>query len=201
MAIKIQLRRGTASQWTSTDPILALGEVGFETDTGKVKIGTGSTAWTSLGYATKTPTEITSAIETAINAVDTDDVEEGSTNLYFTNERAQDAVGNAVGTGLTYTDSTGAIAVNTSAISTVSYTDAAEAEAKDYSDTLVGNHNLDTTNVHGIADTSVLETTTGAQSKADAAESAANSYTDSAIADLIDSSPTTLDTLNELARL
>jgi len=47
---QIQVRRGTASQWTSTNPTLAAGEWGFETDTGKVKIGNGSTAWTSLGY-------------------------------------------------------------------------------------------------------------------------------------------------------
>jgi hypothetical protein len=47
---QIQVRRGTASQWTSTNPTLAAGEWGFETDTGKVKIGNGSTAWTSLAY-------------------------------------------------------------------------------------------------------------------------------------------------------
>lgn len=47
---QIQVRRGTASQWTSTNPTLAAGEFGFETDTGKVKIGNGSTAWTSLSY-------------------------------------------------------------------------------------------------------------------------------------------------------
>ncbi|NDB57249.1 hypothetical protein EB001_02185 [bacterium] len=47
---QIQVRRGTASSWTSANPTLAAGEFGFETDTGKVKIGTGSTAWTSLGY-------------------------------------------------------------------------------------------------------------------------------------------------------
>lgn len=47
---QIQVRRGTASQWTSTNPTLAAGEWGFETDTGKVKIGNGSTAWTSLSY-------------------------------------------------------------------------------------------------------------------------------------------------------
>jgi hypothetical protein len=47
---QIQVRRGTASQWTSTNPTLASGEWGFETDTGKVKIGNGSTAWNSLGY-------------------------------------------------------------------------------------------------------------------------------------------------------
>jgi hypothetical protein len=48
----IQVRRDTAANWTSTNPTLAAGEMGFETDTGKFKIGTGSTAWTSLLYAT-----------------------------------------------------------------------------------------------------------------------------------------------------
>lgn len=47
---QIQVRRGTASQWTSANPTLAAGEWGFETDTTKVKIGNGSTAWNSLGY-------------------------------------------------------------------------------------------------------------------------------------------------------
>jgi hypothetical protein len=47
----IQFRRGTASQWTTTNPTLAAGELGFEIDTGKFKIGTGSTTWTALAYA------------------------------------------------------------------------------------------------------------------------------------------------------
>lgn len=46
----IQLRRGTASQWTSANPVLAAGEPGFESDTNKAKIGDGSTAWNSLAY-------------------------------------------------------------------------------------------------------------------------------------------------------
>ena len=49
---QIQTRRGTAATWTSTNPTLAAGEIGFESDTGKFKIGTGSTAWASLAYAT-----------------------------------------------------------------------------------------------------------------------------------------------------
>lgn len=48
---QIQTRRGTAAQWTSTNPTLASGEWGYETDTGKVKIGNGSTAWNSLAYS------------------------------------------------------------------------------------------------------------------------------------------------------
>jgi hypothetical protein len=51
MATRIKLRRAAAANWTSANPILALGEPGLETDTRKVKYGDGSTAWTSLSYA------------------------------------------------------------------------------------------------------------------------------------------------------
>jgi len=46
----IKLRRDTAANWTSANPVLALGEPGLETDTGRLKFGDGSTAWTALGY-------------------------------------------------------------------------------------------------------------------------------------------------------
>ena len=55
MASKIQIRRGTAAQWTAANPILIIGELGFETDTNLIKAGDGTTAWTSLGYFTGTP--------------------------------------------------------------------------------------------------------------------------------------------------
>ena len=47
----IQLRRDTASNWSTVNPILAEGEVGIETDTRKQKFGDGSTAWNSLAYS------------------------------------------------------------------------------------------------------------------------------------------------------
>lgn len=50
MAQRIQFRRGTAATWTSANPILAAGELGYETDTGDFKIGDGTTAWTGLSY-------------------------------------------------------------------------------------------------------------------------------------------------------
>jgi hypothetical protein len=50
MAAVIQVKRGSASSWTSANTVLAAGEIGFETDTKKMKVGDGSTAWTSLGY-------------------------------------------------------------------------------------------------------------------------------------------------------
>lgn len=46
----LELRRDTAANWTAANPTLASGEPGLETDTGKLKLGDGSTAWTSLPY-------------------------------------------------------------------------------------------------------------------------------------------------------
>ena len=50
MTTRIQLRRGTAAQWTSADPVLALGEAGIETDTLLWKVGDGTTVWSELAY-------------------------------------------------------------------------------------------------------------------------------------------------------
>ena len=50
MPSKIQLRRDTATNWFSVNPILSDGELGFETDTLKFKIGDGSTNWNGLDY-------------------------------------------------------------------------------------------------------------------------------------------------------
>ena len=50
MATRIQLRRGTAAQWISANPVLAAGEIGTETDTGKLKVGDGTSAWSALAY-------------------------------------------------------------------------------------------------------------------------------------------------------
>jgi len=51
MPTQIQLRRDTAADWTSNNPTLAAGEFGWESDTNRFKIGTGSAAWNSLEYA------------------------------------------------------------------------------------------------------------------------------------------------------
>jgi len=52
MATRMQQRRGTASQWTIADPVLAAGEIGVESDTAKFKIGDGVNAWSNLDYLT-----------------------------------------------------------------------------------------------------------------------------------------------------
>lgn len=43
-------RRDTAANWTSNNPVLEAGQIGYETDTLRFKFGNGSTAWNSLAY-------------------------------------------------------------------------------------------------------------------------------------------------------
>jgi hypothetical protein len=50
MAYRIILRRDGSSNWESQNPVLLLGEPGYETDTGKFKIGDGSSMWSDLNY-------------------------------------------------------------------------------------------------------------------------------------------------------
>jgi hypothetical protein len=186
MAIKIQIRRDTAANWTSVNPTLSAGEFGFETDTGKLKVGTGSADWDTLAYAGMTPTEITNAITEAVGgvidlapgALDTlnelaaainDDPNFFST-ISTALETKQDKVTGVSDTEIGYLDGV------TSSIQTQLSNKASSTD--------LSNHASDTTNIHGIADTSLLETQTGAQTKADAAETASNDYTDTLVGGL-----------------
>jgi hypothetical protein len=55
MTYRIKLRRSTAAAWTAANPTLFAGEAGFETDTGKFKIGDGTSVWSALSYFTTSP--------------------------------------------------------------------------------------------------------------------------------------------------
>ena len=109
MAVRILLRRDTASNWVLNNPILLSGEIGIESDTNKFKIGNGS-RWNSItsyafkpgepnGIATldsagKIPTSqlpnqtsVSGEVAAAIAALTTTSLAEG-TNKYFTDARA-----------------------------------------------------------------------------------------------------------------
>jgi len=76
----------TAAEWTSADPVLGLGEIGFESDTYQIKVGDGVTAWISLAYFAGVSS--------------------------YTDEEAQDAVGGMVNSTLSYNDATPSLGVN-----------------------------------------------------------------------------------------
>jgi len=137
--VRIQVRRGTASQWTSVNPILAAGEMGVESDTNLFKFGNGSSTWTALAYANNSDVAIGEISQDAVNQALT--VGAGLTKTYndgantitvavdasYFNELAQDAVANAIVAG------TGTVKVYDDAANTVtlSVNDAVFA-TKDY---------------------------------------------------------------------
>ena len=47
---RTRVKLKTAADWTSTNSVLAPGEVGYESDTNKAKVGNGSSSWNSLAY-------------------------------------------------------------------------------------------------------------------------------------------------------
>jgi hypothetical protein len=176
MAVNILLRRGTAAEWTASNPILLEGEVGVETDTKKLKVGDGLTVWASLPYITLTPAAaaslyapIASPTFTGTVSLDTGAslVFEGTTaNAFETTFAVADPTADRT---LTLPDSTGTIATQeyaTNAIGTHSsdttsvhgIADTADLATKSYADTAVSTHSSDTTAVHGIADTAELAT-------------------------------------------
>jgi hypothetical protein len=179
MATRMQQRRGTAAQWTAADPILAAGEIGFETDTSQFKMGDGVNAWSTLSYF-KNLEDLGGTLDDYVPLT-----QKGATNGvapldgsgkiplgYLTNlianapealdtlKELADAVTyvtNQVSGHNSETLNVHGIA-NTGALATTTAVT-----------TAIATHEADTTNVHGIADTSVLETTSGAQTKANAA--------------------------------
>lgn len=230
MSVKIQLKRTTASAWTSLNPTLDVGEIGFETDTKKFKIGDGSTVWTSLPYsitanlASGTLNDLGDV--TITSAANGDFLRwNGSAWINDAVNLSTDTVGSFVqslvaGTGITLANNSGenstpTVAVDTTVIqarvadvsdteigylngvtsaiqtqldakaplasptftgtvtvptpvnntdaSTKSYVDSTASTTASNASTALSNHEADTTNIHGIADTSILVTTTGTQ--------------------------------------
>jgi hypothetical protein len=154
MATRMQQRRGTAAQWTAANPVLAAGEIGFETDTSKFKMGNGSSAWSALTYFA--------------NAAELAAIIDGAPATLNTLNELAEAMGDnpafltTISTNLeTHTsDSTN---IHGIADTSLLVTSAGLATSMtNLSNTLSGNlttHEADTTNVHGIADTSLLATT------------------------------------------
>lgn len=58
MSVRLQFRRGTASEWFDADTVLGEAEIGYEIDTKKIKVGNGSTSWNSLNYVNVVPSDL-----------------------------------------------------------------------------------------------------------------------------------------------
>jgi hypothetical protein len=199
MATRMQQRRGTAAQWTAANPILAAGEIGFETDTSKFKMGNGSSAWSALTYfanAAELAAIVDAAPETlntlnelaaalgddpafftniAESIADSIDLHNGTTNVHGIANTALLATTANVATAQTAAETFAGNAVTThnADISDVhGIANTADLATKNYTDSAIGTHQADSTEVHGIANTADLAT-----------KNYAETYADSAIAD------------------
>lgn len=138
MATRMQQRRGTAAQWTSANPILAAGEIGFETDNNKFKIGDGVNHWDDLSYFSDAAS-ISALVDGAPALMDT------------LNE-----ISAALGDDPDFVNTIGQqISTINNSISTL-----ANMEALESLDNAFTAHSNAITNVHGIANTAVLVTET-----------------------------------------
>jgi hypothetical protein len=157
MATRMQQRRGTASQWTSANPVLNAGEMGWESDTNKFKIGDGTNHWDDLDYfidinSTVNPAFGTSIVfegatadsfETTLLATDptadrTITIPDATGTLALTSdieELSQDAIDSALtaGTGITKTYDDGANTLTLAVDGSVF-----QARVEDVSDTEIG---------------------------------------------------------------
>lgn len=68
----IQFKRQHSMMWEQVNPILKMGEPGFESDTGRVKIGDGIKQWNDLGYLSLNKSDDGVILETDIGTVTTD---------------------------------------------------------------------------------------------------------------------------------
>ena len=182
MAVRIQLRRDTAANWTSVNPTLLSGEIGIETDTLKFKIGNGQ-RWNQIAsYAFKmgeangmatlnsegkipasqlpTALSITADINSAFAAMTTSGIPEG-TNLYFTNARAVAAVATQIAAEVSLRNA--AIETAKSQAVTISTTDATNKAAAAQQNAIAAAETKDLTAIAS-------------------ATQAANTYTDSKVA-------------------
>jgi predicted transcriptional regulator len=145
----------TAGETTTAlnDAVTDIGALQGLTSTHTTEISTANTAIAAVAGDLDTTNGQLSSLQTQVNNIATTNVAEG-TNLYFTNERAQDAVASITsgsdGILVTYNDSANTIVV--SADSSLATTTGVESS--------ISTHNSDTTSVHGIADTSALVVTT-----------------------------------------
>ena len=153
----MQQRRGTAAQWTAANPVLAAGEIGFETDTNKFKMGNGSSAWSALQYFA--------------NAAELAAIVDGAPNLLNTLNELAAAIGDDENFITTINASIGDVTTSlanhaadttqihgiedTAQLATLTNLQATASDAA----SALSSHQADSTNVHGIVDTSLLATT------------------------------------------
>ena len=155
----MQQRRGTASQWSAANPVLASGEIGFETDTNKFKMGNGTSTWSSLQYYANAA-ELAAIVDGApelLNTLNELAAAIGDDADFFTN--IGESIASSVDTHSSTQTNVHGIA-NTQLLATLTEIAATE----DYADAAVATHAVISTNVHGVDDFADLAKTSDVNS-------------------------------------
>jgi hypothetical protein len=162
MATRMQQRRGTAQQWTDADPILAAGEIGFETDTSQFKIGDGVNAWSDLSYF-KNLEDLGGTLDDYIPLTQRAS-NNGVATLDGTGQIPVSQLGNLIDGAPAALNTLNEIATMLGDGSTLGATVVASLSSLSSGvstvQTNLNTHEADTTNIHGIGDTTQLATLT-----------------------------------------
>ena len=183
----MQQRRGTSAQWTSADPILANGEIGVETDTNQFKLGDGVNVWSDLSYF-KNLDDLAGSLDDYV-LLSTKGQANGVATLDSNAQIPLSQLANLISSAPLALDTLNELAAALGNDANFATTILASVATKLPTSTFT-THAATTTNVHGIADTSVLATaTTVATAKAEAI-SAAATYTSTAKSEAISAAAT-----------
>ena len=173
----MQQRRGTSTQWTATDPILAAGEIGFELDSGQFKMGDGVNHWSDLAYF-KDISDLGANLDSYLLTT-TRGAANGVASLDASGQVPMSQLTNLTAGAPAALDTLNELAAALDNDASFSTKVLASLATKAASTALVSHVNT-TTSVHGIADTAELATKTYASSVATNAQTAAisNAATD-----------------------
>jgi hypothetical protein len=180
----IKIRRGTTTQWNASSRVLQVGELGIDTTLNRIKAGNGTNVWSALSYLSLSSAEI--------------------------EELSQDAVSTALAAGthsnitVTYSDNGNSISLatgpdvitqtslsNTLTNATTGYVPISDVGSADGVASLDSNGKIPDSEIPStIARDSEIPSLTGY---------ATETYVGTAISNLVDAAPATLNTLNELA--
>jgi len=114
MAFRFQLRRDTALVWSAVDPVLLIGELAYETDTNRMKIGDGATPWNDLPYFLDSVYSVNG--QAGYVMLYTDDIPEGATaiNKWYSNDLVADLLQAGDGVTLDYNATGGTLTISAS---------------------------------------------------------------------------------------
>lgn len=181
---KILIKRGTATQWTNSTTALLAGELGLDTTNNIIKVGDGSTLWNSLSGLTLTSAQVSELAQDALSTAFSNGTHSNITVTYNDNANS---ISLATGPDVVTTTSLN----NTLTNPTSGYVSIGDVGVADGVASLGPDGKIPDSEIPaGIARDSEIPSLTGY---------ATETFVNTAISNLVDAAPTTLNTLNELA--